>query len=128
VRLLLDTNAFLYSIVDSPALSRRARSLVESLEYELLLSIASVWEMAIKVSIGKLALAQPLDQLIASQLVAARISLLPITVSHAAAMSTLPYIHRDPFDRMLVAQCMVEGVPLISSDTALDQYPIERLW
>lgn len=128
MRLLLDTNAFLYSIVDSPALSRRARSLVESLEYELLLSIASVWEMAIKVSIGKLALAQPLDQLVARQLEVARITLLPVTVGHAAAMSALPFFHRDPFDRMLVAQCVVEGIPLISSDATLDQYPIERLW
>lgn len=128
MRLLLDTNAFLYSIVDSPALSRRARSLVENLENELLLRIASVWEMAIKVSIGKLTIAQPLDQLIANQLDEARITILPITVSHAAAMSTLPLLHRDPFDRMLVAQCMVEGASLISSDATLDQYPIERLW
>lgn len=81
MRLLLDTNAFLYTIIDSPAMSRRVRSLVESLEHDLLLSMASVWEMAIKVSIGKLTLSQPLDRLIASQLALARITLLPIAVS-----------------------------------------------
>jgi PIN domain nuclease of toxin-antitoxin system len=128
VRLLLDTQAFLYSIVDSSALPHQTRSLIESLDNDLLLSIASVWEMAIKISIGKLRLSQPLDKLIPRQLEIARISLLPISMQHATAVTSLPLYHRDPFDRMLVAQSMVEGVPLISSDTTLDQYAIERLW
>ncbi|MGH2584537.1 MAG: type II toxin-antitoxin system VapC family toxin [Dehalococcoidia bacterium] len=128
MRVLLDTQAFLYSIAESSRLPQLARSVIENLENEVLLSLASVWEMAIKVGLGKLTLAEPLDEMIPRQVEVATIVLLPITVAHATTVATLPLHHRDPFDRMLVAQSMVEGIPLISGDIAFDQYPIQRLW
>lgn len=128
MKLLLDTQAFLYALVDSPALPPRARALMADVGNELFLSIASVWEMAIKVGLGKLTLAQPLERLIPDHMARAGIALLPITIEHAATVATLPFHHRDPFDRMLVAQSMVEGLPLVSGDTAFDRYAVQRLW
>jgi PIN domain nuclease of toxin-antitoxin system len=126
--LLLDTQAFLWFIAGSSSLSARARSLIEDIDHRRLLSIASVWEMAIKVSLGKLNLAQPFDVLIPQQLAMNDIELLPIGFEHAARLISLPFYHRDPFDRLLVAQCMVERLPLVSVDQAFDAYGIERLW
>jgi PIN domain nuclease of toxin-antitoxin system len=128
MKLLLDTQAFLYFIAGNPALSNRARSLIEDPVNDRFLSIAIVCEMAIKVSIGKLMLAQPLARLISAQTDLNGIELLPITLAHTATVATLPLHHRDPFDRMLVAQSMVEGLPLIGGDTAFDLYGIERIW
>ena len=128
MKLLLDTQVFLYAILDSPALPLSARSLIESLENELFLSIASVWEIAIKVGLGKLTLAQPLDRLVPDHMTRAGIVLLPITIEHAATVATLPFHHRDPFDRMLAAQSMADGLPLVSGDTVFDRYAVRRLW
>jgi PIN domain nuclease of toxin-antitoxin system len=128
VRILLDTQAFLYFVLDSPALSRRALSLIQDPVNQVLLSLISVWEIAIKVSTGKLQLHEPIEEFIPGQLQVNQFLLLPLGLEHTLLVATLPLHHRDPFDRMLVAQSMVEGVPLISSDATLDQYPIERLW
>ena len=128
MRLLLDTQAFLYFVIDSPVLSRRALSAIQDPDNYILLSIVSIWEIAIKVSTGKLQLLGPIDDFVQSQLQANQFLLLPLALQHALKVATLPLHHRDPFDRMLVAQSMVEGIPLISSDATLDQYPIERLW
>jgi PIN domain nuclease of toxin-antitoxin system len=126
--LLLDTQAFLWFIAGNNALSPRARSLIEDIDHRRLLSIASVWEMAIKVSLGKLRLAQPFDALISQQLAINDIELLPIAFEHTALLASLPFHHRDPFDRLLVAQSIVERIPLVSVDTSFDAYGIERLW
>ncbi len=83
--------------------------------------------MASKVSLGKLTLSAPLDVLIPQHLGSNGIELLNIQVAHAAAVSTLPFHHRDPFDRLLIAQAMVEGMPVVSADAAFDAYPIKRL-
>ena len=128
MRLLLDTQAFLYFIIGNPLLSARARALIEDPHNERLLSIASIWEMAIKTSLGKLVLAQPLEQLILRETEMNAISVLPVTIPHAAAVTTLPLHHRDPFDRMLIAQGMVEDLPLVSGDAVFDRYPVHRLW
>jgi PIN domain nuclease of toxin-antitoxin system len=128
LRLLLDTQAFLYFVLDSPALGRRARDLISDPGNQRLFSIASIWEMAIKVSIGKLSLAQPFDTFVLRQMTANALTLLPIALDHAIAAARLPLHHRDPFDRMLIAQAIVEGVPLVSNDPAFDRYPVERLW
>jgi PIN domain nuclease of toxin-antitoxin system len=128
MRLLLDTHAFLQFILGSPDLSGLARSLIEDSRNERLLSLASIWEIAIKSQLGKLVLVQRFEDLFPRQVEMNAISLLPIAVPHTAVVATLPLHHRDPFNRMLVAQSIVEGVPLISSDVTLDQYPIERLW
>lgn len=92
------------------------------------MSLASLWEIAIKNSIGKLPLGKPFDQLIPEQLQRNGFTVLGLTVAHTAKLTQLPFHHRDPFDRMLVAQCQLESLPLVSSDEMLDAYGIKRLW
>jgi len=128
MRLLLDTHAFLWFIMGSSNLSANARALIEDQANESFLSVAGLWEMAIKVSLGKLTLSDSLDVLIPQQLSLNGIELLNIQITHAAAVSTLPFHHRDPFDRLLIAQAIVEGMPVVSADTAFDAYPVNRLW
>ena len=128
MRLLLDTHTFLWFIAGSPDLSVAARALIENPANESFLSVASAWEMAINVSLGRLTLAHPVEQLLPAQLAANGIALLPIDLRHTLRVSSLPFHHRDPFDRMLVAQSLVEQMPLVSVDAALDAYGIRRLW
>jgi PIN domain nuclease of toxin-antitoxin system len=128
MKLLLDTHAFLWFVMGSPNLSPSARALIEDGANVRLLSVASLWEMAIKLSIGKLTLSAPFDLLIPQQLGINGIALLGIEVGHAAAVSTLSFHHRDPFDRLLIAQSIVESIPIISIDAAFDSYPVKRLW
>lgn len=109
----------------SERLSRTARSLIEDEDNEWLLSTASLWEMAIKLSLGKLILAQPFDVLIPDQLRLNGIGVLNIEWSHISAVAKLAFHHRDPFDRLIVAQSMVEGMPIISAD---DAYGVSRKW
>jgi PIN domain nuclease of toxin-antitoxin system len=125
--LLLDTHTFLWFIDDSPRLSAQAKSQIES-DTKALVSIASLWEIAIKTSIGKLRLPQSFDPFITQQLALNAIELLPISVAHLAVLSTLPLHHRDPFDRLLAAQAFVEQIPIVSADPKFDTYPINRLW
>jgi PIN domain nuclease of toxin-antitoxin system len=127
MRLLLDTQAFLWFISDSPQLSRHGRVSLED-DNELLLSVASLWEIAIKVSLSKLVIALPYDAFIMQQLTLNTIQLLPIQVAHLSMVSTLAFHHRDPFDRLLIAQSMVEHLPIVSSDSSFDAYQVQRLW
>lgn len=127
MKLLLDTHAFLWFIDDDPRLSAGAKTLLES-NADLLLSTASLWEIAIRASLGKLTLAQPYDIFLLQQLTINAIEILPISLAHLAVVATLPFHHRDPFDRLLVAQGIVEQVPIVSMDTAFDIYSIKRLW
>ena len=128
MRLLLDTHAFLWFIMGSERLSGKAKGLIEHYGDERLLSTASLWEMAIKLSLSRLSLAQPLDVLIPEQLRLNGINVLSIELSHIAVVVTLPFHHRDPFDRLLVAQSIVEGLPIVSADVALDAYGVNRQW
>jgi PIN domain nuclease of toxin-antitoxin system len=128
MRLLLDTHAFLWFINDSPELSATARNLMEDSSSDLLLSHASVWEMAIKISLGKLDTPQPFDQFIDTQLQANQIALLHLSVQQIARLVTLPFHHRDPFDRLLAVQALNENLPLLSRDSIFDAYGVQRLW
>ena len=128
MNLLLDTHTFLWFIGDNPKLSSTARVLIEDVTNRVYLSVASLWEMEIKISLGKPRLAQPFEILLPQQLNLNHIDLLEITVEHAAAVATLPFHHRDPFDRLLIAQAKSETVPIVGSDAAFDAYPITRLW
>ena len=127
MKLLLDTHAFLWFIDDNPRLSARAKGLLES-DADLLLSVASLWEISIKVSIGRLTLAQPYDIFIPQQLTNNAIEILPISLAHLGVVSTLPFHHRDPFDRLIIVQAMIEQLPIISIDEAFDAYSVKRLW
>jgi PIN domain nuclease of toxin-antitoxin system len=127
MKLLLDTHTFLWFIDDNPQLSQKAKALLEA-DNELLLSIASLWEIAIKLSLGKLTVEIPTEVLMTQQLTRNDIDVLPITVAHLVQVSTLPLHHRDPFDRLLIAQAIVEQIPIVSVDPAFDAYPVQRLW
>ena len=127
-RLLLDTHAFLWFVTEDPKLSAPAQRIIAAGSNEPLLSAACVWEIVIKVSIGRLPIPGPLDSFIPEHLSTNRIALLPIELRHLFELARLPLHHRDPFDRLLIAQAVVEGIPIVSADPAFDQYPIERIW
>ena len=128
MKLLLDTHTFLWFIVGNPSLSATARLAIEDQANEKYLSVVSLWEIAIKVSIGKLILSAPFDTLIPQQLSINGFELLNLEVLHAAALIQLPFHHRDPFDRLLIAQAMVEQMQIVSIDSAIDAYLTTRLW
>ena len=128
MRLLLDTHAFLWAVLDDPQLSGRAKSLMLDAGNELLLSPASYWEIGIKVSLGRYVLHDDFEAFMERQTVYSEFTPLPISVKHAAVVATLPFHHKDPFDRMLIAQAMVEQVPVLSTDRAFDLYPVKRIW
>ncbi|MCY3665020.1 MAG: type II toxin-antitoxin system VapC family toxin [Gemmatimonadetes bacterium] len=128
MNLLLDTHAFLWMSLDDPQLSETARGELSDTENELYLSPASYWEIAIKISIGKYNLTEPLAAFVKREIIANNFKVLPIDIDHTAEISALPFHHKDPFDRMLIAQSMVENFPLVSRDTILDQYGVVRIW
>ena len=128
MKLLLDTHAFLWFLRDEARLSSHARSLIEDGGNELLLSIASAWEMAIKVSVGKLEIEQPLGVFLPEQMKLSDVQFLPVTLPHVVRVSDLPWHHRDPFDRLLIAQSLVEQVPIVTGDPNFAAYGAECLW
>jgi PIN domain nuclease of toxin-antitoxin system len=127
MRLLINTHIFLWYILDIQKLSPTVRALIDDEDNKILLSTASVWEMAIKQSTGKLNFHLQFRILIEQQLSQNNFSLLNINLDHLAVVATLPSHHRDPFDRLLIAQSIVEKIPILSVDSAFDAYPIERL-
>lgn len=128
MRTLLDTHAFLWFINGSDRLTDTARNHMVDLSNELVLSVASLWEIAIKTSIGKLELLHPFDQLIPTQLEENVIGLLPITINHLSSLVTLKFYHRDPFDRLIIAQAKTESMPIITGDAAFTNYPVDIIW
>jgi PIN domain nuclease of toxin-antitoxin system len=128
MNLLLDTHAFLWFIANDPRLGSHAQSLIQDPGNRRLLSMASLWEIAIKVSLGKLTLAQPLGQFVPLQLQLNQIEVLAIELPHVTAVGTMPFHHRDPFDRLIAAQCHIENLPIVSADTAFDSYSVRRVW
>jgi len=128
LKILLDTHTFLWFITNDKNLSPMAREIIEDSDNDRLLSIASLWEIAIKSSLGKLKSKAPFPQLIPVQLKINLIELLPIKISHLSLVSDLTFHHRDPFDRLLIAQSLVEDLPIISIDAQLDDYGIDRIW
>lgn len=127
MRFLLDTHTFLWFINGDKKLPKTTRILIADMENEVLLSVASLWEIAIKTSIGKLTLRKPFNELIPEQLALNDIDLLPITLNDLSLVSTLPFHHRDPFDRMLIAQAITNKIPLVSHDANFTSYPVELL-
>ena len=128
MNLLLDTHTFLWFIAGDSALSKTARAAIEDEDNYRYLSVASLWEIAIKVSIEKLELSEPFDTLIPEQLTENGIELLDISVEHATLVASMPFHHRDPFDRLIAAQAKAEQMTLISADEVFDAYEVARLW
>jgi PIN domain nuclease of toxin-antitoxin system len=128
VKLLLDTHAFLWWVDASRKLSRRARSAIGSGRNECFVSVASGWEIAIKVSLGTLRIDGALDRFLPEQMAANAFRPLPIDLKHAARVATLPFHHRDPFDRLLVAQALEEGLSIVTADPVFARYGVKRVW
>ncbi|MGD1929223.1 MAG: type II toxin-antitoxin system VapC family toxin [Leptolyngbyaceae cyanobacterium] len=128
MRFLLDTHAFLWFVLDSPKLSQAASQLIQNPAYDILISPASYWEIAIKVSLGKYQIPEAFQSWMEHQITMNSFNVLPIAVAHASMVSTLPFHHRDPFDRLLCAQALVEKIPIISTDGVFDRYGVERQW
>ena len=124
MRLLLDTHVLLWWRGAAPALSPRARAEIADGGNEVLVSVATPWEITIKRSLGKLTFPDDLEQVIQEE----RFGLLAITFQHLRALDALPLLHRDPFDRLLLAQAMAEGVPIVSSDRKLAAYGAALIW
>lgn len=128
MRLLLDTHAFLWWVQGAPDLSSKARAAIADPENECLLSLASCWEMAIKLSLGKLELASTLDRFVPEQLAANQFQQLEIGFRHIARVAKLAFHHRDPFDRLLAAQALEERLTIVSADAMFRRYGVKRIW
>lgn len=126
---LLDTSAYLWFVTGDRKLSTLARRVLEESSDDLYLSLASIWDLAIKANLGRgLELPRPFAEFVDIELQAERIQILNIEILHLKAVAGLPLHHRDPFDRLLIAQSQVENIPVITSEAAFDHYPIQRLW
>lgn len=128
MRALLGTHVFLWWITDDPRLSPRARRIIEAGNNQLFLSAASGWEIAIKARLGRLQLPARPEHFISEQLALNAIESLPVRMSHALHVYTLPDYHQDPFDRMLVAQSQLENLPIITADPLFSRYPVRTIW
>ena len=128
MRILIDTHSFLWFIAGDERCNTLARSLIADPDNEVLLSVASLWEIAIKVSLGKLILGRPYDELIPQQLATNAIGVAPISLVELGLVAKLPFHHRDPFDRLIVAQALAQDIPLLTADSILERYGVQRLW
>ncbi|HTD85446.1 MAG TPA: type II toxin-antitoxin system VapC family toxin [Candidatus Binatia bacterium] len=125
---LLDTHAFLWADGEPERLSAAAKAACEDQDSELLLSVVSVWEIQIKIQLGKLALRSGLREIMGAWVQRNNLRILPVNLEHVLRLEVLPSHHKDPFDRLLVAQAQAEGCELISHDRLLRQYPVTVVW
>jgi len=128
MRYLLDTHTFLWWITDDAKLSPTARGLIQDRGNNLYLSAASGWEIAIKTSLGRLEFVGDPEKVIPEQMSLNEIEGLPIQTTHALRVYVLPYHHRDPFDRLLVAQCQLEDLPIVTDDPEIAKYQVDVVW
>ena len=128
MNVLLDTHTLLWYYLADPQLSPRARANIEDPANQVFVSPASYWEVAIKLSIGKYTLQVPFPAFIQEAINDNGFTILSVEPQHTAELVALPFHHRDPFDRLLVAQAIVQGMSLVSADPVLDSYPIRRIW
>ena len=127
MKALLDTHTFLWAISGDERLSRRAAEVFVG-PSDLWLSVASIWEVLIKVQIGKMPLPVPSGPYIVKKMAENRIGILAISLDHVLKVETLPMHHNDPFDRMLIAQSLEEHIPVVTSDRIFARYPVELIW
>ena len=128
MRVLLDTHAFLWAATDDPRLSTFARDLISDRAYDALLSAASAFEIAVKAACGRLDLPDDAATYLKTRIAAFGLVTLSITVEHAVEAGSLPAIHGDPWDRLLVAQARVEAIPILTADTMIRRYDVETIW
>ena len=127
MKIILDTHTFLWFINDSTELSNSAAELIES-DVDLWISIASLWEISIKVNLNKLDLPDDYEKFIPHQIAINNIEILPVNLQHLIVLTKLPLHHRDPFDRLLIAQAIAEAVPIVIIDKKFDLYEVARQW
>jgi PIN domain nuclease of toxin-antitoxin system len=128
LRLLLDTHAFLWFVLDDAKLSLPARQAIESVDNEVVISPASYWEIAIKISLGKYRLSGSFERFWDTGMRRNDITALPIEIRHAERLAAMAFHHKDPFDRLVIAQALVEGLHLVSADGRFDAYGVSRVW
>jgi PIN domain nuclease of toxin-antitoxin system len=127
MRALLDTHTFLWAIAEDSRLSRRAQQVFTG-PNELWFSVASLWEILIKVRAGKLSLPKPTGPYVVKELAHNRIEVLPVKLDHVLRLESVAIHHRDPFDRILIAQSLEESLPIVTTDPLFQKYPIELIW
>jgi PIN domain nuclease of toxin-antitoxin system len=128
VTYLLDTAVWLWSVGEPSRISRKARDVMADVSHEVFLSAVTSWEVAIKAASGKLHLPEPPDLFVPRRMAAQGLRPLVVSHEHALAVFELPAHHRDPFDRLLIAQAKIEEMTLISADRIFDRYPVQLLW
>lgn len=127
MKLLLDTHTFLWFVNDNPKLSNHFKDLIEDTNNVSYLSVASLWEMSIKFNLGKLTLDPNYEEFVDREVNTSTIQLLNIELEHLRINSTLPFHHRDPFDRLIIAQSMAEDIPIVTVDSAFDKYEVSLI-
>jgi PIN domain nuclease of toxin-antitoxin system len=125
---LLDTHTFLWWVMDAPQLSETAKTFIANPDNKLLFSVASAWEIIIKVNTGKLNIPEKIDTYITNRLTENRFEVLGIELAHALQVAKLPDLHRDPFDRIIIAQSQVMGMPILKIDRLIVQYQVNVIW
>lgn len=128
MRILLDTHALLWFYLDDPQLSGTAKALIFDSAHAKVVSPASYWEIAIKISQKKYSLNKPYEEAMREAIDLNGFGYLHIEPRHTAMLTNMPFHHKDPFDRLLVAQAMTENIPIVSADSQLDSYGVQRLW
>ena len=128
MKALLDADAFIWWVLDMPNLTETCREIVTSGDNEIVVSVASAYEIAYKAEQGRLTLPEPPEAYVRHRLAANGFASLAIELSHALRAATLPRIHGDPFDRMLVAQAQIEGLAILTADPAISRYDVETIW
>ncbi len=128
MRILLDSHAVLWYVDQDQMLSDTAHAAITDPANDLLVSAATIWELAIKAAIGKLSLSQPYRLWMNKAMSDLRASLLPVSIDYADAQAGLPFHHRDPFDRLIIAQSLIEGISVVSADGQFDAYGVNRVW
>jgi len=128
MQLLLDTHSFIWWSINSEKLSLTGQDLLFDRNNRLFLIVASVWEMQIKLQLGKLQLNPSLQELIKNQITINNLEILSIDLAHIWTLATLIHYHKDPFDRLLISQSITEIMPILSVDEIFDRYPVQRIW
>lgn len=128
MKVLLDTQAFIWWDVEPERLGPQASAVCFDPANQLVVSVGTAWEMQIKHMLGKLTLRKPLRQLVADQVQQNGLAVLPVTMEHIFRLESLPSMHKDPFDRLLIAQALAEEWPFVSNDPVIAQYPVQVIW
>lgn len=126
MKILIDTHVFLWGLQGEDKLSQKVRTLLPSAD--VWISVASLWEIIVKTQVGKLKLPRPVGGYLTAKLTANGVSVLPLTFDHVKRLEELPPHHRDPFDRIMIAQCLEEELPVVTSDPLFERYPIQLIW